>query len=80
MRKSCFAEIEINRNSHRQYLRSKTQVIEEDKLYIERFDELFGLDKETIKMVNSKIEGVKLMAEINISKLRQGNEKLFMQY
>lgn len=50
----------------------------EDRIYIERFDDLHGLSTETLNIINLKIDGVKTQCEFNISKLRKANEEMHL--
>lgn len=43
----------------------------EDRIYVEKFDELNGLDKMTLRLVNEKIATVREQSEFKVAKLRE---------
>jgi uncharacterized protein YdcH (DUF465 family) len=43
----------------------------EDRIYVEKFDELNGLDKMTLRLVNEKIAAVREQSEFKVAKLRE---------
>lgn len=54
----------------------KDNLKQEDRINVVIFDELHGLDKETLQIVNQKIMFVKSQAEINLARLSKSNGEL----
>ena len=70
----------MNRNQHLQHLKSENRILKpEDRIYVERFDELHGLNPETLDIINQRLETVKTQCEFNLTKLRLANEKMHKQ-
>ncbi len=80
LRTTYYQELHMNRNQHLQHLKSENRILKpEDRIYVERFDELHGLNPETLDIINQRLETVKTQCEFNLTKLRLANEKMHKQ-
>ena len=59
---------------------SRTKLQEGDYIYVQQFDELNGIEPEILKLVNSRIDSVKVQAEYRISTLRKECEALRLKH
>jgi hypothetical protein len=48
-----------------------------ERIYIETFDSLKGLDKNTLEVVNNKIDMIKAQAENLIARMKRANDALY---
>jgi hypothetical protein len=66
----------MNRMAHITHLQdhSVNKLTNDERIFIEKFDSLHGLDKGVINIVNQKIELIKVQSEFNIAKLKTAND------
>jgi hypothetical protein len=55
---------------------TKKTLASDQRVYVERFDELFGLEAGVLKIINAKIENCKIQAEYKVTKLKKMNDLL----
>ena len=51
----------------------------DQRIYVERFDELCGIDANVLTMINNRIREIRVQAEYQITRMKQQNELLSNQ-
>lgn len=51
----------------------------DQRIYVERFDELCGIDANVLTIINNRIKEIRVQAEYQITRVKQQNELLANQ-
>lgn len=68
MRKAYFAELQTYKSAQTARVQQQNQQMGGDQIAVSLFDQLEGLDAQTLSMVNAKITEIKAFAQHRVSK------------